>query len=150
MLRIGYSRTIPILLLTLFWGIFPKAYSDHVYQKSLWVPIPGSLPKIWAYVLEKQEQLDRIMKSRDFKANKIHEIVFSIRDLVAAMPRNSKSLSQKKLRILKKEVGDVDLLADHLDETADSRSIDETSELVDELNNELKKIEKIYPAGLLK
>ena len=116
-------------------------------KKSAYVSIPSSLPETWSKIQDEYRELNDVIF--DKRGTEIYEIVFSIRDLVAAMPGKSK-FSSHKIKKMKSEVSLVASLAYQFSTARDSGDVDKMEDLAKQLGVELRKIEGLYPAAALR
>ncbi|MGH8049612.1 MAG: hypothetical protein ACREPB_03020 [Arenimonas sp.] len=80
--------------------------------------IPDSADGIWMAIDKQSSELKTAIDSNNLKD--VHHMAFAIRDLVAALPEHSPTLSAEDKTKLENEVKFVSTLADRLDETGDA------------------------------
>ncbi len=80
--------------------------------------IPDSADGIWMAIDKQSAELKIAIDGNTLKD--VHHMAFAIRDLVAALPERSPTLSAEDKSKLENEVKFVSTLADRLDETGDS------------------------------
>ena len=83
------------------------------------VPIPATSSAIWLAIGQQVAVLNKAIQTEIF--DEVHHSAFAIRDLVAALPARSGSLSHDKLAQVKKNVQFVATLAQRLDVTGDAK-----------------------------
>ncbi|MEO8003166.1 MAG: hypothetical protein ABI644_14950 [Arenimonas sp.] len=80
--------------------------------------IPDSADGIWMAIDKQSSELKATIDANNLKD--VHHMAFAIRDLVAALPERSPTLSAEDKTKLESEVKFVSTLADRLDETGDA------------------------------
>lgn len=83
------------------------------------VSIPATSSAIWQSIDQQVLALSKAIQTGVF--DKVHQRAFAIRDLVAALPARSGSLSSNKLAQVKANVQFVATLAQRLDATGDAK-----------------------------
>lgn len=82
------------------------------------MPIPETADGIWLAIDQHSGELKSTIASGDLKS--VHHHAFAIRDLVAALPERSPTLSAEDTSKLQGEIKFVATLADRLDATGDA------------------------------
>ena len=93
--------------------------------------IPDTADGIWTAIDTHSAELKATIAGGDLK--QVHHHAFAIRDLVAALPAHSPTLSTEDQAKLKGEVGFVTTLADRLDESGDASDKAATQASYDQL-----------------
>jgi hypothetical protein len=108
----------------------------------------GTVGELWRAVKTEEAELGKLIKARDLE--KVHEVAFSIRDRVAALPEKSTQLSGEQMAQLKANVKYVTTLAERLDKAGDSKDQAATEASLRQLQSVLGNIEKLYAPEALK
>ena len=99
--------------------------------------------KIWEAIQKKNDELNKTIESK--KLDGVHEIAFSIRDLVKSLPGQSSGLGTDKVNMLNTHVKDIEKTADLLDKYGDDNDYKNTKANYDIFSNNLKAIKEMYP-----
>ncbi len=143
------KHTLVVGLLGLALCALPSAWAEENHEhKEGEAKIPTTVGGIWAEVKEHEEMLAKTIA--DKKLDKVHEMAFEIRDLVAALPDKSKDLPAEKLAKVKANAKFVADLAKRLDESGDANDQAATEANFKKLQGILKSIESLYPPDALK
>lgn len=100
--------------------------------------------KIWESIQKKNEELNKTVESK--KLEGVHEIAFSIRDLVKSLPGQSTGLGTDKVEMLKTHVSEIEKSAELLDKFGDANDYKNTKVNYDIFNKHLQAIREMYPA----
>ncbi len=111
------------------------------------VPIPASLPEVWAAVRASREAMDPVISSRNWYD--VDDLTVSIRELVAAMPEKTAMLSGERMGDLKDAVKVVKRLTLRLHDVSDDGHARKIPKVLAKLDRALKNVEALYPAGTL-
>lgn len=105
---------------------------------------PTTADGIWQSIDQKTVELDKTIQSGAL--DQVHHHAFAIRDLVAALPEHSQSLSADKLAKVKGNVKYVATLAERLDATGDAKDKVGTQTNFEKLKKVLHGLHAIYSA----
>lgn len=114
-----------------------EAHQDQAKKSEL----PKTLPGLLIAIRDHQAELHEALKANELEG--VHEIAFSIRDYVAALPDKSK-LSGDKKKLLKTYVTNVSSLAELLDQAGDAGDSAAVATLVDKLDLKLQSVDALY------
>lgn len=109
-------------------------------------PTTAAAPKIgkvWESIQKKNDELNKTIASK--KLAGVHEIAFSIRDLVKTLPAQSTGFSSDKKASLDKDVKEISDLAEQLDKYGDANDFKNTSETYTTFVKALDSIKSLYP-----
>lgn len=106
------------------------------------VAIPATSDAIWQSIDKEVEQLAMLIQSN--KLEQVHHHAFAVRELVAALPARSASLSADKLAAVKSNGKFVAALAERLDATGDAKDKVGTETNFEKLKGVLKTIKSNY------
>ena len=144
MTRIILKHIVPAALLasavSLFGGL-GTAMADEAAEK---IVIPVTSDGIWKAIDAKWAELKATIESG--KLDNVHHEAFAIRDLVAALPSHSTTLSPEKLDKVKTNVKFVATLAERLDATGDAKDLAGTKQNYAKLTGVLTSIRGNYSA----
>lgn len=119
----------------------PKA--DAAPEADAPTPIPaGDADAIWQVIDAKSAELDKTIQAGSFE--NVHHMAFAIRDLVAALPERSGSLSPDQKSKVQNGVKFVATLAERLDASGDAKEAVETKANFDKLTSVLADLRKNY------
>jgi hypothetical protein len=107
------------------------------------VKIPATSEAVWQSIDKEAEQLAALIQTGKFE--EVHHYAFAIRDLVAALPARSGSLSADKLAQVKANSKFVATLAERLDTTGDAKDKAGTESNFQKLKTVLTTIRANYP-----
>jgi hypothetical protein len=99
-------------------GPAPEKVAAQAEQEAAPTTIPDTADAIWLAIDKQSAELKTTIGGGDLKD--VHHKAFAIRDLVAALPERSPSLSADEQTKLQNEVKFVATLADRLDATGDA------------------------------
>lgn len=99
--------------------------------------------KVWEAIQKKTDELNKTIESK--KLEGVHEIAFSIRDLVKSLPGQSTGLGTDKVEMLKTHVGEIEKSAELLDKYGDANDYKNTKANYDIFINHLNMIKGMYP-----
>ncbi len=120
----------------------PKA--DATTEAEAPTPIPaGGSDALWQAIDQKSVELDKTIHARSFGG--VHHMAFAIRDLVAALPSRSATLSPDKQNKVQSSVKFVATLAERLDASGDAKDALETRANMDKLTSVLADLRANYP-----
>lgn len=100
--------------------------------------------KVWESIQKKNDELNKTIASK--KLEGVHEIAFSIRDLVMSLPAQSTGLGADKIQMLNTHVKEIEKSAELLDKYGDANDYKNTKANYDLFNNHLNMIKLMYPA----
>ncbi len=106
------------------------------------------IAKVWDAIMAKNTELNKTVESK--KLDGVHEIAFSIRDLVKSLPGMSAGLGNDKVAMLNTHVTEVSKTADLLDKYGDANDYKNTKAQYDIFSGHLDMIKGIYPADSFK
>ena len=112
------------------------------------VQIPASSAEIWQSIDKETAQLAALIQTGKFE--EVHHHAFAIRDLVAALPTHSASLSAGQLAQVKSNSQFVATLAERLDATGDAKDKAGTESNFRKLKNVLGVIRADYSTATRK
>ena len=112
------------------------------------VVIPATSDAIWQSIDKETEQLATLIQSN--KLEEVHHRAFAIRDLVAALPARSASLSADKLAAVKANAKFVAAVAERLDVAGDAKDKGGTEANFEKLKGLLKTIRSNYAGSAQK
>ena len=112
------------------------------------VAIPATSDAIWQSIDKETEQLATLIQSN--KLEEVHHRAFAIRDLVAALPARSASLSADKLASVKANAKFVAAVAERLDVAGDAKDKGGTEANFERLKGLLKTIRSNYAGSAQK
>ena len=104
--------------------------------------------KTWDAIQKKNDELNKTIESK--KLEGVHEIAFSIRDLVISLPAQSAGLGADKVQMLNTHVKEIEKSAELLDKYGDVNDYKNTKVNYDIFNNHLNMIKGMYPAESFK
>ncbi|CAN5616518.1 hypothetical protein BH10BAC5_BH10BAC5_02330 [soil metagenome] len=104
--------------------------------------------RVWESVQQKTDELNKTIESK--KLAGVHEIAFSIRDLVKSLPGMSAGLGNDKVTMLNNHVTEVSKTADLLDKYGDANDYKNTKAQYDIFTGHLDMIKAMYPAESFK
>lgn len=107
------------------------------------VPIPATAPAVWQAIDQQSAALGKAIQMGAFA--EVHHRAYAIRDLAAALPSRSGSLSPDKLARVKAQIPFVVTLAQRLDATGDARDRPGTESNFRKLQGILNAIGANYP-----
>ena len=108
-------------------------------------PIPATVDGIWQAIDQKTAELQKTIQGGAL--NDVHHLAFAVRDLVAALPERSKSLSADQQAKVKSNVKFVATLADRLDASGDANDKAASQANYDKLMKVLQSLRANYPAS---
>ena len=135
-------RTV-ILSMMLAGGLLFNASVQAAEKAGAQLKIPASSAEIWQAIDQEVEQLAVLIQAGKFEG--VHHHAFAIRDLVAALPARSGSMSADKLARVKSNGKFVATLAERLDTAGDARDKEETESNFRKLKSILAAIRTSYP-----
>ncbi len=109
--------------------------------------IPDTVAGIWAEVKEHEQEVGKTIAAK--KLDKVPEGAFRIRDIVNALPDNSKGLPADKLAKVKANAEIVADLTNRLGESSGANNSVETEANFKKLQGVLNTIESLYPPETL-
>jgi len=104
--------------------------------------------KVWESIQKKNEELNKTIESK--KLEGVHEIAFSIRDLVKSLPGQSSGLGSDKVEMLKTHVSEIEKSAELLDKYGDANDYKNTKANYDIFIKHLNMVKEMYPADSFK
>lgn len=131
-------------------GLAAEEHGEHHETAATAKPLAGTetLRDLWQAAKAHEGELSDLIKAKELE--KVHEVAFAIRDLVAAMPEKSGDLAAEQQTKLKGNVKYVATLAERLDEAGDANDQSATEASFKQLQSVLAAIEALYPPGALK
>jgi lipopolysaccharide export LptBFGC system permease protein LptF len=132
-----------LLALAVSVWLVPSTRADE--EKEVKTQIPDTVAGILQAVQTDETELGKTIAAK--KLEDVHHLAFAIRDLVNALPEKSKDLDSEKLGKLKANAKFVASLADRLDKSGDDKDQAGTEANFKKLQDLLKQIESLYPAG---
>ncbi len=124
---------------------------NQTHQQTQQAPTTVTAPKIgkvWESIQKKTDELNKTIESK--KLEGVHEIAFSIRDLVKSLPGQSSGLGADKVEMLKTHVSEIEKSADLLDKYGDANDYKNTKANYDIFTGHLAMIKSMYPADSFK
>jgi len=128
-----------VLGMALLWTVTTPAVEPAEAQ----ISIPASSSGIWQAIDSHVAELHSVINSG--KLDSVHLHAYAVRDLVRALPAESKNLSADALAKVKGESKFVDTLAERLDHTGDANDKAGTESNLQKLEGVLKLIRSQYP-----
>lgn len=104
--------------------------------------------KVWDVIQKKTDELNKTIESK--KLEGVHEIAFSIRDLVKSLPGQSSGLGTDKVDMLKTHVNEIEKSAELLDKYGDANDYKNTKANYDIFVGHLNMIKGMYPPDSFK
>ena len=144
MTRIILKHFVPAALLASAMNLvggLASATADEAAEK---IVIPATSDGIWKAIDAKSAELKTTIDSS--KLDNVHHEAFAIRDLVAALPSHSATLSPEKLDKVKTSAKFVATLATRLDATGDAKDVAGTKQNYAKLTTVLTAIRANYSA----
>ncbi|MEO8666665.1 MAG: hypothetical protein ABI462_14320 [Ignavibacteria bacterium] len=100
--------------------------------------------KVWESIQKKTDELNKTIESK--KLAGVHEIAFSIRDLVKSLPGQSSGLGTDKVEMLKTHVSEIEKSAELLDKYGDANDYKNTKANYEIFIKHLDMIKSMYPS----
>ena len=136
------SRNV-LLVAMLAGGLMFNPSAQAAEKSDAQMQIPASSAGIWQEIDKEVGQLDALIRSGKFE--EVHHHAYAIRDLVAALPARSGSMSADKLAQVKSNSKFVATLAERLDTTGDAKDKAGTESNFQKLKTVLTTIRANYP-----
>lgn len=137
------SIAVPFLLCAALFVGYIAATSAK--EEGEMVAIPATSAEIWELIDTRVTQLKAIIDSGHL--DEVHHQAFAIRDLVAALPARSKSLSADQLAKVRGGVKYVATLAERLDAAGDAKDLPGTQQNYAKLTTILASLRSNYPTA---
>ncbi len=120
-----------------------KTTTQQQTQQTQTTVTAPKIGKVWESIQKKNDELNKTIQSK--KLEGVHEIAFSIRDLVKTLPAQSAGLAADKKAALDKNVKEISDLAEQLDKYGDANDMKNTSMTYATFVTTLDSIKSLYP-----
>lgn len=145
--RIANSQAL-ILGTILAGSLLFSPFAQAAEKAGSQVQIPATSEAIWKSIDKETEQLAALIQTGKFE--EVHHHAFAIRDLVAALPARSSTLTGEKLAKIKADSKFVATLAERLDAAGDAKDKAGTETNFQKLKGVLKSLRTNYSGSLQK